>query len=116
MPTSSLVPDPQPFFTNDMWGLLKTLLVVVGPVVAGVLAGIWKMMRGPLQEADRQLREEVRRVDDALRRDLRAAIGEARGEHAAALNAAVQRQAERDSRMAQRVTRVETLLEVSEQH
>ena len=166
----------QPFFANDMWGLLKVLLVVVAPVVAGVLAGIWKILRGPLQEADRQLLEEIRRVDDAMRRDTRGlgdrvaeaeehvsalaadvsalqseqalstadritirgeigelkravhsltaagvetrteiitALNEARREHAAALGAATQRQAEHDSRMAQRVMRVETLLETS---
>ena len=165
----------QPFFANDMWGLLKVLLVVVAPVVAGVLAGIWKILRGPLQEADRQLTEEIRRVDDAVRRDIRglgdrvteaeerasalaadvatlkseqsaaatdrhaihgeigemkqairyftaasietkaeiiSAINEARREHATALGAETQRQAEHDSRLAQRVMRAETLLEV----
>ena len=41
-----------PFFTNDLPGLIKVLVTVVVPTTAAIVTSVWKFMRGDLQAAD----------------------------------------------------------------
>lgn len=48
-----------PFFTNDLAGLIKVVVTVVVPTTAAVVASMWRFMRGDLQMADARLQEAV---------------------------------------------------------
>jgi chromosome segregation ATPase len=61
-----------PFFTNDVAGLIKILVTVVVPTSAAIVASVWKFMRGDLQAADARLHEAVQRGDAEIRRDVDA--------------------------------------------
>jgi chromosome segregation ATPase len=60
----------QPFFTNDLVGLIKVLATIVIPTAGAILASVWKFMRGDLQMADARLQEAVQRGDAEIRRDI----------------------------------------------
>jgi hypothetical protein len=59
-----------PFFTNDVAGLIKVLVTVVVPTTAAIVASVWRFMRGDLQAADARLHEAVERGDASIRRDI----------------------------------------------
>jgi hypothetical protein len=60
----------EPFFTNDLAGLIKVLITVVVPTTAAIVASMWRFMRGDLQMADDRLHEAVQRGDAEIRRDI----------------------------------------------
>jgi chromosome segregation ATPase len=60
----------QPFFTNDVVGLIKILLTIVIPTAAAIVGSVWKFMRGDLHTADARLQEAVQRGDAEIRRDI----------------------------------------------
>ena len=60
----------QPFFTNDVVGLIKVVLTIVVPTAGAIIASVWKFMRGDLQSADSRLQEAVQRGDAEIRRDI----------------------------------------------
>jgi hypothetical protein len=59
-----------PFFTNDVAGLIKVLVTIVVPTTSAIVASVWKFMRGDLQAADARLHEAVERGDAGIRRDI----------------------------------------------
>jgi hypothetical protein len=59
-----------PFFTNDVVGLIKVLVTVVIPTTTAIVASVWKFMRGDLQAADARLQETAQRADAEIRRNL----------------------------------------------
>ncbi len=59
-----------PFFTNDVAGLIKVLVTVVIPTSAAIVASVWRFMRGDLQAADARLHDAVQRGDAEIRRDI----------------------------------------------
>ena len=60
----------QPFFTNDVAGLIKVFVTIVLPTAAVIVGSVWKFMRGDLQAADDRLQEAVQRGDAEIRRDI----------------------------------------------
>jgi chromosome segregation ATPase len=55
-----------PFFTNDWAGLLK-IVSMLAVAVASVIGAIWKMMRGPLQDADKELQRQILKLEEDVK-------------------------------------------------
>lgn len=53
-----LADSASPFFSNDTEGVIK-LGVSLAALAGATLAGIWKMMRGPIQDADKELKRHI---------------------------------------------------------
>lgn len=55
------VNSAQPFFSNDLAGLIK-VVILFGGVAASIIAAVWQFMKGKLTTADADLQEQINGV------------------------------------------------------